>query len=357
MKKIPGWLHVVLFFGILIAIKFIFLSKPQEKGPAGGGKDKSKMPVAVNYVIAAQEKFTSKVYSSGKTGALNEIDIKPEVAGKVTAIYFKEGDEVNKGAMLLKINDADLQAQLLKNKSQLKLAEEKLERLKKLLAVNGVSKEDHDIQENEVNALLADQAFINAQIAKTNITAPFSGRVGLKNISEGAYVSPALTIASLVQTKPVYIEFSVPEKYSSMVKKGMNIEFSKESNANTSYNAAIYAIEPKIDEVTKTLRCRALYTGNEELYAGSFVKVFIDLIKSENALMIPTQCIIPILKGQKVMIARNGEADEAKVITGVRTDNKIQILEGLQVGDTVLTTGLMSVKKGTKLKLLKTNTH
>lgn len=354
MKKIPGWLYVVVFFGILIAIKFLFLSKPEEKGPQGG-KDKSKMPVAVNYILAAQEAFTSKVYSSGKVGAMNEIEIKPEVSGKVTAIYFKEGDDVSKGTLLLKINDADLQAQLLKNKSQLKLAEEKLERLKKLLAVNGISKEDFEIQENEVNALQADQAFINAQIAKTNITAPFNGRVGLKNISEGAYVSSALSIASLVQTKPVYIEFSVPEKYSNMIKKGLSIEFSKESDANKSFNATIYAIEPKIDDVTKTLRCRALYNGSDELYAGSFVKVFIDLLKTENSIMIPTQCIIPILKGQKVMIAKNGEADEAKVITGVRTDNKIQILEGLQVGDTVLTTGLMSVKKGSKLKYLKSN--
>lgn len=357
MKKIPGWLYVVLFFGILIAIKFIFLSKPEEKGQKGGGKDKSKMPVAVNYIIATQEAFTSKVYSSGKIGALNEIEIKPEISGKVTQLFFKEGEEVSKGSVLLKINDADLQAQLLKNKSQLKLATEKTERLKKLLAVNGISKEDYDIQENEVNSLQADQAFINAQLAKTTLTAPFSGRIGLKNISEGAYVSPAQSIASLVQTQPVYIEFSVPEKYSSMIKKGLTIEFLKEDDNNKPYKASVYAIEPKIDDITKNLRCRALYNGTDELYAGSFVKVFIDLVKTENALMIPTQCVIPILKGQKVLVARNGEADEAKVITGVRTDNKIQILDGLQPGDTVLTTGLMSVKKGTKLKFLKANTQ
>lgn len=353
MKKVPGWLYVVLFFGILIAIKFVFLSKPEDKGAKGAGKDKSKMPVAVNYVIAKSQLFANKVYSSGKIGALNEIEVKPEVAGKVTAIYFKEGDEVNKGAVLVKINDADLQAQLLKNKSQIKLAEEKLERLKKLLAVNGIGKEEYDIQENEVISLQADQAYIQAQIAKTTVTAPFNGRVGLKNISEGAYVNPSQVIASLVQVKPVFIEFSVPEKYSDMLKKGLEIEFTKESGNSKSYKASVYAIEPKIDDITKTLRCRAMYTGADELYAGSFVKVFIDLVRSENTLMIPTQCIIPILKGQKVLVARNGEADEVKIITGVRTDNKIQVLEGLAEGDTVLTTGLMSVKKGTPLKFLK----
>lgn len=351
MKKIPGWLYVVLFFGILIAIKFIFLSKPEEKAGGAKGMDKSKMPIAVNYIIAQSSVFSNKVYSSGKVGALNEIEIKPEVSGKVTAIYFKEGDEVSKGAALLKINDADLQAQLLKNKAQIKLAQDKLERLKKLLDVNGVSKEEFEIQDNEVTSLLADQAFINAQIAKTNIVAPFSGRIGLKNISEGAYVSPTQSIASLVQVKPLFIEFSLPEKYSNSLKKGLEVEFSRD-NSNEKMKASIYAIEPKIDDVTKSIRCRAMYNGGEELYPGSFVKVYVDLIKTENSIMVPTQCVIPIMKGQKVMIARNGEADEAKVVTGVRTDENIQILEGINEGDTVLTTGLLSVKKGSKLKFL-----
>lgn len=351
MKKIPGWIYVILFFAVLIAVKLIFFGKKEEKGPAAKG-GKPSGPVAVNYFVVSAMSFSNKVYSSGKIGALNEIEIKPEIAGKVTAIYFKEGEQVSKGAALVKINDADLQAQLIKNKAQLKLAEEKTERLKKLVAINGISQEEFEVQENEVNTLKADQAYISAQLAKTMITAPFNGVVGLKSISEGAYVSPAQVIASLVQVKPLYIEFSVPERYTPTLKKGMDIEFAAENSSKT-YKAGIYAIEPKIDEMTKTLRCRALYTGTDEFYPGSFVKVYVNMMKEEKSLMIPTQSIIPILKGQKVLIARNGEADEAKVVTGVRTDDKIQILEGLHEGDTVLTTGLLSVKKGAKLKLMK----
>jgi membrane fusion protein (multidrug efflux system) len=352
MKKIPGWIYAILIFAFLIGIKFIFFGKKEEKGSSGAKGGKPAGPATVNYYVVKPMQFTNKVYSSGKIGALNEIEIKTEIAGKVTAIYFKEGEQVNKGTPLVKINDADLQAQLLKNKSLVKLAEEKTARLKKLIAVNGISQEEYEVQENEVNTLKADQSFILAQIAKTTITAPFNGIVGLKNISEGAYVSPTQVIASLVQVKPVFVEFSVPEKYSSTIKKGMEIEFSPESSSKT-IKAAIYAIEPKIDELTKTLRCRALYNGTEEFYPGSFIKVYIGMVKAENSLMVPTQCIIPILKGQKVLVARNGEAEEVKVITGVRTENMIQVLEGLQEDDTVLTTGLLSVKKGTKLKLLK----
>jgi membrane fusion protein (multidrug efflux system) len=354
MRKIPAWIKIVVVIAILIAVKLIFFPKKNTSGAAAAGKGKPQGPVAVNYYIARSEAVSNNVYTTGKIGALNEIEIKPEVSGKVVAIYFKEGETVSKGAALIKINDADLQAQLQKNKIQLKLAEEKSERLKKLLAIKGVSQEEYDIQENEIASLKADQAFVLAQLAKTNITAPFTGVIGLKNISEGAYVSPAQTIVSLIQLKPVYIEFSIPEKYSSLIQKGSNIQFISDHSESTKTNTAqVYAIEPKIDETTKTIRGRAMYSGNETFLPGSFVKVFVDLGNSKNSILVPTQSVIPILKGEKVFVSKNGVAQEVKIITGIRTEDKIQVLEGLSEGDTVLTTGLMTVKKESKLKLIK----
>ncbi|MGZ3920689.1 MAG: efflux RND transporter periplasmic adaptor subunit, partial [Bacteroidia bacterium] len=345
---------IILVIALLIAAKFIFFPKKNPGGPsAGAGKGKQSGPIAVNYYVAQMTAVNSNVYTTGKIGALNETEIRPEVSGKVVAIYFKEGETVSKGSPIIKINDADLQAQLQKNKIQLKLAEEKSGRLKKLLSINGVSQEEFDIQENEIASLKADQAFIMAQLAKTNITAPFTGVIGLKNISEGAFVNPNEVIVSLIQLKPLFIEFSIPEKYSSVIKKGLNIRFSPDhQESSKTYSAQIYALEPKIDEATKTLRGRALYNGIETFYPGSFVKVYIDLGSATNSIMIPTQSIIPILKGQKVFVSRSGIAQEVKVITGIRTEDKIQVLEGLNAGDTVLTTGLMAVKKESKLKLI-----
>lgn len=353
MKKIPNWIIILFVIGILIAIKFIFLGKKEQTTGPGAGKGKPSGPISVNYFVAQNTEFNKSIYTTGKVGALNEVEIKPEISGKVTAIYFKEGESVNKGEAIIKINDADLQAQIQKNKIQTKLAEEKLARLKKLLSINGVSQEEYDIQNNELESLKADLAFINAQLAKTVINAPFSGVIGLKNISEGAYVNPSQSIAYLVQLKPLYIEFSIPEKYSGSLQKGQNIQFSYDSENEKSFPAQIYAIEPKIDETTKTLKARAVYTGNATFYPGTFVKVFVELGKPVATIMIPTQCIIPVLKGQKVFVCKNGVAEEKKVITGARTDQMIQIIEGLQIGDTVLTTGLMSVKKESKLKLIK----
>jgi len=353
MKKIPNWIIILGVIALLVASKFLFFSKNDSNG-AGNNKNKNAMPVAVNYFVVKQVDFNNDIFTTGKIGALNQIDILPEVSGKVNVIYFNEGETVTKGSVLIKLNDADLQAQLLKLKTQTKLSEQKLERLKKLIAVNGISQEEFDIQENELNGYKADQAFVAAQLAKTNIIAPFTGVIGLKNISEGSFVNSSTPIASLVQVKPLFVEFSVPEKYISLFKKGLTIKFSNDNTAGAkTHTAAIYAIEPRVDEVTKTIKARAMYNGNDEFYPGSFVKVFVNLNETKNVLVVPTQAVIPTLKGQKVIVSKNGVATEAMVTIGVRTDEKIQILDGLNVGDTVITTGLLAIRKDSKLKLIK----
>ena len=350
MKKIPNWIIIIFVIALVISSKFIFFAKKEDS--ASPAKGKNKGPVAVNYFVVKSTVFNNDVFATGKVGALNQIDIVPEVSGKVMAIYFEEGETVAKGSVLVKLNDADLQAQLLKSKSQITLSEQKLERLKKLIEINGISQEEFDMQQNELNSLKADQAYILAQLAKTSIVAPFTGVIGLKNISEGSFVNSNSSIASLVQVKPLYVEFSVPEKYSSLFKNGIKINFSGESNKEL-HHATIYAIEPIVDELTKTIKARAKYDGAKPFYTGSYVKVFANLGETENALMVPTQCVISTLKGQKLFISKNGIAAEVPVTIGVRTDDLIQIIDGLKAGDTVITTGLLSIKKESELKLLK----
>lgn len=353
MKKIPNWIIILLLIGLLVASKFLFFNKKEDKS-AAGAKNKAGAPIAVNYFVIKSEKFENDVFTTGRIGALNQVDIIPEVSGKVIRIFFKEGETVTKGSLLVKLNDRDLQAQQLKIQTQLKLSEQKLDRLKKLIAINGISQEELDIQDNEIMGLKADQAYVQAQLDKTNITAPFDGVIGLKNISEGSFVNQTVPVVSLVQLRPLFVEFSVPEKYSDRFRKGIKVNFSADNVVTSkSYSATIYAIEPRVDEMTKTIRARAMYNGSTEFYPGSFVKVFANLGEISDALMLPTQAVIPTLKGQKVIVSHNGVADEVMVKIGVRTDEKIQILEGLNPGDTVITTGLLSVKKDSKLKLLK----
>ncbi len=353
MKKIPNWIIVVVLIALLIASKYIFFAKKDDKS-AAKSKAKTDMPITVNYYVVKESQFNNDVFSTGKIGAINQIDILPEVSGKVISIFFKEGETVTKGSPLVKLNDSDLQAQLLKSKTQIQLSEQKVERLKKLLAINGISQEEYDIQDNELSLLKAEQASLLAQLAKTNIIAPFTGVIGLKNISEGSFVNTSSPIASLIQVSPLYVEFSIPEKYSDLLKKGINISFSDDKSIpRKEHIAKIYAIEPRVDESTKTIKARAMYSGEQTFYPGSFVNVYANLGETINALMVPTECVIATLKGQKVFVSRNGNAEEVQVQIGARTDDKIQIINGLAVNDTVLTTGLLSVRKDSKLKLLK----
>jgi membrane fusion protein, multidrug efflux system len=353
MKNFPNWLIILVMIGLLIVSKFLFFAKKDDKGGAAA-KNKMAMPVAVNYTLVKKSGFSNAVFATGRVGAMNEVNLLPEIAGKVVAIYFKEGETVTKGSALVKLNDADLQAQLTKNKLQSKLSAQKLERVKKLLDIKGISQEEYDMQENELATLKAEESYLITQVAKTTLVAPFSGVIGLKNISEGAFVNANTPIVSLVQLQPLFIEFSLPEKYTELIKKGVTVNFSADNvETKNTYSAQVYAIEPRVDETTKTIRARALYSGNQAFYPGSFVNVFVNLQKNEDAIMVPTQCVIPTLKGQKVFICKHGLATEVMIKTGVRTDQTIQIIEGLTLGDTLLTTGLMSVKKESKLKLLK----
>ncbi|MDI1354727.1 MAG: efflux RND transporter periplasmic adaptor subunit [bacterium] len=352
MKHIPVWIKVIVVIAVLIASKFIFFSKKEAKSGAGA-KDKNSVPVGVNFYVVRAGTLNNSVYASGKIGALNQVNIMPEVSGKIMSIYFKEGETIKKGSLLLKLNDADLQAQLLKVRTQMKLSEQKLERLKKLLTINGISQEEYDMQDHELMAQKADEAFYLAEIAKTNITAPFDGVLGLKNVSEGSFVSPIASIVSLVQLKPLFVEFSIPEKYSSIFKRGGTVLFSADDGQGAStFSANIYAIEPQVDEATKTIKARALYHGDAVFYPGSYVKVFVNLGTIQNALMVPTQAVVATLKGQKVFVNRNHVAVEIPIQIGVRTDQQIQVLEGLSVGDTIITSGLLSVRKESKLKLI-----
>lgn len=350
-KRFPVWLTVLLVLVALIGSKFVFFPKNEEKaGARGKAAAGSAMPVS--YHVTSSTRFSNKITAAGQVGAFNQVDLVPEAPGRVVSINFREGETVREGSVLLKLNDADLQAQLAKTRTQLRLSEQKMQRLKRLLEIDGVSREEFEMQENEFAALKADENYILAQIGKTSIVAPFTGVVGLRNVSEGSYVSSSTPVVSLVQMKPVYIEFSVPEKYHGQISEGLKVNFSADQSGSAqTYSAVVYAIEPRVDEATKTIRARARYEGDKPFYPGSFVNVQVNLGEVPDAIMVPTQCVIPTIDGQKVFAVRNGTATEVKVEIGVRTDRTIQVTAGLEAGDTVVASGLLGVKPGTKVQL------
>lgn len=348
MKGLRTLIVIASIIAVLLLIKFLFIPSPQ----VNATKATSAAPaLPVSAVIVRTSVINQEIFATGSVLANEDVDLHPEVSGKLMKILFKEGSKVTKGDLLIKINDADLQAQLHKNELDKKLADDKISRNQKLLEMKGISQEEYDALQNAAGSLNADRDVLLAQIAKTEIRAPFNGMIGLKTVSEGSYVSPSTRIASLQQIDPVKVDFSIPEKYASLVKKGDEVVFTV-GTSSKEFKGNIYALEPKVDDVTRTVQIRALCpNANSEVLPGAFARITLHLSRENSALMIPTESIVPVLKGKQVYAYRNGKAEAVMVEAGVRNDSTIQITKGLNENDTIITTGVISLRPGAVVKL------
>jgi membrane fusion protein (multidrug efflux system) len=346
----PLLVLVILIAGLAFAkIKFLTKETPPPMMAAAGPMKAAKVS---GYVTVLSE-LDNAVYATGTLLPNEMVNISPEVGGKLTYLNITEGAFVSKGQLIAKVNDSDLQAQLKKLQVQLKIAEDKTDRAKKLVDLNGLSIDEYENALNALNVLKADMDYTKTLIAKTEIRAPFSGKMGFKNISEGAYVTPGQVLTTLEQTDPLKVEFSIPERYAPQTKNGSAISFKIDGYSND-FSAKVYAINPSIEANNRSvlLRAKAGNAGNQ-LKPGAFARIQLSLGKDPSALMVPTESIIPILKGQQVLTVKDGVVTPAKVVLGVRTDTKVQVLEGLLAGDTVITTGLMSLRPGAPVEIIK----
>jgi membrane fusion protein (multidrug efflux system) len=271
----------------------------------------------------------------------------------VVALNIKEGALVQKGVLLLKLFDGDLQANLKKLLVQLEIADKTEQRQRELLEIGGISQQDYDLSLLQVKNLNADIELTRVNISKTEIRAPYTGRIGLRNISPGAYISPLTLVTTISQVNQMKVEFNIPEKYSSMVRNGQEVQFTIEGSPEK-YSANVIATESSVEANTRNLKIRALVKGNDKyLVPGTFAKVNMILGRNDAALMIPSQAIIPQAREKKVVVYRGGKALFASVTTGVRDSSNVQILTGLNPGDTIVTTGLLFVRPESPLQLSK----
>ncbi|MDW8437293.1 MAG: efflux RND transporter periplasmic adaptor subunit [Chloroherpetonaceae bacterium] len=308
-------------------------------------------PLSVNAVVLKPRVLENKVYATGTLLANEEVDLRSEIAGKVSKIFFQEGASVGRNQLLLKLNDDELQAQKKRVESQLRLAELREARQRELLAQKAASQEEYDVALNELHSLKAQLDALKAQIDRTEIRAPFAGKIGLRYVSEGSYVSPATRIATLQNSTPIKLDFSIPEKYASQARVGDKVFFRVQSSPKT-FEAKVYAIEPRIDLNTRTLQLRAIHPNKDgELIAGAFADVELVLQEIKDALMVPTEALVPELKSQKVFVIRNGKVAEQTVTVGLRTEKEALVTSGLKAGDTVLTTGVLQARSGMTVSL------
>jgi membrane fusion protein (multidrug efflux system) len=340
--KIKTLVYSLLIISLVGLIGYRITKNSDGKGPKD--KEKDKQPITVSGTVVRLQTFDNNLALSGSIEANEQVEIRSEVSGIVKDIYFQEGSNVAKGQVLFKVNDIELKAQLAQAKTKESLASENERRAKLLLQKEAISQEEYDVARADFQSTKAQSQLIQAQIEKTSVRAPFSGKIGLRSISPGTYVTPTLLVAKLVNIGQLKITFSIPEKYASQVKKNATITF-KVTGSNDSYSAKVYAIEPEVEIATRTLKVRALADNSHgKLLPGTFADVQLPLDIIKNAVVIPTEAIIPVQNGKKVFIANKGMAKEVMVETATRTDASILVLEGLKAGDTVLTSGVMSLK-------------
>jgi membrane fusion protein, multidrug efflux system len=333
----------LLFICFAIILSACKSSDKEEKKSAE--QPVKKPPVKVDVFVVAPALLSQDIEVPGSLAAFEEVELHPDVSGRVTAVYFKEGSYVSQGSMLLKLYDGDLQAQLQKLRIQLKTAEQTTARYESLLKIGGVSQQEYELQLLSVNTIKADMNIVQTSISKTSLRAPFSGKIGITNITKGAFISPQTLIATLRKVSQLKLDFTVPEQYGNKMKNGTAVQFTVEGSGDI-FQAVVSATENIIAEENRSLRVIAnVKQPGSVLIAGAFAKVKVPLGDNNNALMIPTQSVIPDARNKKVIVLREGITAMEIVTLGFRDSARVEVTSGLKAGDTILVTGLLTAAK------------
>ena len=345
--KLPN-LHTSLSFLFISCTLLTTISCQEKKDTfqqkAGGG------PTIVDVIVTKSEKVTDRVEVNGSVVANEFAELRPEVSGLLTYLNIPEGQTITKGTIVAKINNADLQAQLSRTKVQLDLAETTQKRLQQLVSINGINQADYDLAVNQVNTLKADMVYTQALIDKTIIRAPFTGVIGLRKVSEGSYVTPASILSTLQQLSNLRIDFTIPETYQQYIKKGANVEVLLDQNSGKKQTARVIAMEPQVNQTTRNITVRAVLNSGSTS-PGSFAKVYLQASSNKNSILIPTNCIIPEAMGKKAVTVKNGKAVFVNIETGDRREDVVEVTSGLNVGDTVVVSGVLFARPDAPVKV------
>ena len=348
MRIHPQFRHYLFISTLSLLVACGGKSEKDTKPQAGG---RPQGPARVDAYLVKEQPFAENIEVPGSVIANETTEIHPEVSGRIISLNVAEGRTIAKGTLLAKLYDADLQAQLKKLQVQLQIANTNEERSAQLLKIQGISKADYDASLLNVNNIKADIDIIRTEISRTEIRAPFSGKLGLKNISPGAYVTPTTIIAVINQTGDLKLDFTVPEKYTGKIKLGQIVTFTYEGS-NKRYSAKVSATESSVTENTRSLKVRSIVqTKDETLLPGAFAKVQLGFDPDPNAILVPTQAILPQARGKKVILFSQGKAKFVDVTTGVRDSSRVQVTQGLTAGDTVIVTGLLTLRPDAKVQI------
>jgi membrane fusion protein, multidrug efflux system len=344
---------IVVILGALLIVPKLLSERNKPQTPSG--QNTSQQEISVDAFVIKEIDLENEVATVGTIIANEEVDIKSELTRKITGIYFKEGTFVPKGKILFKLDDSDILARLRKLDLDEEINIKQQDREKQLLDKGLITPDEYDVRETDIEKIRVDIEVLEVELSKTEIRAPFSGVAGFRNVSLGSLVNNTNILTTIQDISKVKVDFSIPEKYIAVFKPGQNITF-RVDGYDEDFTGNVISYEPKLNENTRSIILRATANNKgSKLLPGSFVKVKLQLEDINNAVMIPSESVVPKLKGQSVFLYQNGLAVSKDVEMGIRTEKEVQITSNLNIGDTVISTNILRLKPNSKVKLVNVN--
>ena len=311
--------------------------------------------VVVEATKVAMLKLPQALTAVGSLRSDETVILRPEVAGRISEILFREGERVSKGDVLVRLDDSVQRADLDKARANLTLAKTKFERSVDLRRKGFLSSQAEEESENNLKVAQADSELMKARLSKTALLAPFSGTIGLREVSVGDYVKEGQDLVNLESLDPLKVDFRVPEVAMSQVKDGQTLQVTLDALPDKVYDGRVYAINPLLDANGRALVIRAqVHNKDGSLRPGMFARVRLFTSGIQDTLVVPEESLFPVGDDKYVYKVVDGKATRQKIQIGARREGRVEVVNGLTAEDVVVTAGVIKLREGVAVRVANT---
>ena len=322
-------------------------SADPEAGAAGGPPGGEMPPMPVEVVAAVADTVIDAIQATGQIEAMQQIELRPEVDGRVTAILVREGARVGRGTGLFKIDDAELEAEVARARADRDLTRQNLERTKALLADQASSQAELERADAAARSAEASLALLQTRLNRTTVRAPFAGVMGARSVSVGDYVTSQTPLATLQTVNPQRAVFTVPERYAAVLDRGQKVEFQVAALADRTFTGTVDFVDPVVQLPGRTITVKAVVpNGDNALQAGMFIEARLATAVRPSAVIIPEDAVVSLQGVDVVWVAKDGKASRRQVTLGVRTPGFVEVRSGVEAGEQVVVGGVAMLQDG-----------
>ncbi len=357
LQRSHQWRDAVISLAIIIGLSVALVFwKGQTTSAANWG---APAPLDVRATEITTRDVPVAIDALGELQAVQQVMVAAEVGGRVTEINFEAGQQVSEGDLLLRLNDDVEQQTLMGATAAAQFAEQQLTRARNLVDTGAVTQEEFQQRQSEYDSAMAQVGQLEARIRQKNITAPFSGTLGIRTVNVGQYLNPGDPLVSLTDTASLYVNFHVPQRMLSRIQVGQEVTLTTDADNRPDARAAISAIEPRVGDDTRNAIVQGVVENPDNaLNPGMYVEVSIALPPQRNAIVVPVTAVMTSPTGESVVVVRDidenriGTAEIVSVTAERYVGNEIVLQGGVQAGDLVVTEGQLRIQPGTQVHVV-----